>query len=399
MLHPHHPRTEFHWCTCSTIEIAGSPASARKRSDRSDRRFGGRFALKDEVLENSFQKMENAFTEQSRLCKTYGSEFTAFLLSNIFSLLDTNSETGRKIRSWAGDPSPSGDALALRLAGALHSVAKTGSCPELTSVYPPETCSDVPKLAAAVEKAIAQNDSWIAKMLAFPPQTNEVGRSAVLFPGLIEISNRTKLPISLFEIGASAGLNLYLERFSYQLGDVHLGWRDSRVKLCPDWTGNCPIGKPEIVERSGCDLSPVDLSIAPERERLFSYVWPDQFERHDRLKNATDTALSEGLIKIEEADAADWVVRNIRPDPGKSHTTVLMHSLTFCYLEQSSKDKITRHMEMVGDTATRDEPLAWLAYEFNAQKQIDCSLQIWPPGDRLVLAVADAHGKNVHWLA
>ena len=350
-------------------------------------------------MENSVQKIESAFTEQARLCKAYGSKFTAFLLSNVLSVLDTSSETGRKIRGWAEDPSPSGDALALRLAGALHRIAKRGSCPELTSVYPPETCSDVSKLAAAVEKAVAQNDSWIANMLNSPPQTNEVGRSAVLFPGLIEISNRTKLPISLFEIGASAGLNLYLERFSYRLGDIQLGSRDSRVKLCPDWTGNCPIGKPVIVERSGCDLSPIDLSNETEREQLFSYVWPDQFERYDRLKVATEIALSEGLVEIEEADAADWVVRNIRPDRGNSHVTVLMHSLTYCYLDQSSKDKITNHMEMVGDTATQENPLAWLAYEFNAQKQIDCSLRIWPSGDRLVLADADAHGTNVNWLA
>ncbi|MCY4138898.1 MAG: DUF2332 family protein [Rhodobacteraceae bacterium] len=350
-------------------------------------------------MENSLQKIENAFAEQARLCKIYGSEFTAFLLSNVLSVLDTSSETGRKIRSWAGDPSPSGDALALRLAGALHSIAKRGSCPELTSVYPPETCSDVSKLAAAVEKAVAQDDSWIAKMLNSPPQTNEVGRSAVLFTGLIEISNRTKLPISLFEIGASAGLNLYLDRYSYQLGNLRLGCRDSRVKLSPDWTGNCPIGEPVIVERSGCDLSPIDLSNETERERLFSYVWPDQSERYDRLKNASEIALSEGLVEIEKADAVDWVDRNIRPDRGKSHVTVLMHSLTYCYLERSSKEKITRHMEKVGDTATHDDPLAWLAYEFNAQKQIDCSLRIWPSGDRLVLAVTDAHGKNVHWLA
>lgn len=256
-----------------------------------------------------------------------------------------------------------GRCTGIAIGGALHRIAKRGSCPELTSVYPPETCSDVSKLAAAVEKAVAQNDSWIAKMLNSPPQTNEVGRSAVLFPGLIEISNRTKLPISLFEIGASAGLNLYLERFSYQLGDIQLGSRDSRVKLCPDWIGNCPIGKPVIVERSGCDLSPIDLSNETEREQLFSFVWPDQFERYDRLKIATEIALSEGLVEIEEADAADWVVRNIRPDRGNSHVTVLMHSLTYCYLDQSSKDKITKHMEMVGDTATQENPLAWLAYD------------------------------------
>ncbi len=236
-------------------------------------------------------------------------------------------------------------------------------------------------------------------MLDLPPQTNEVGRSAVLFPGLIEISNRTKLPISLFEIGASAGLNLYPERYSYQLGDVHLGCRNSRVRLSPDWTGDRPIGNPEIVERSGCDLSPIDLSDGAERERLISYVWPDQFERHDRLKNATDTVLSAGLIRIEEADAADWVVRNIRLDRGTGHVTVLMHSFTFCYLERSSRDMITRHMETVGATATHDNPVAWLAYEFNAQKQIACSLRVWPPGDRLVLADTDAHGERVRWLA
>ena len=112
------------------------------------------------------------------------------------------------------------------------------------------------------------------------------------------------------------------------------------------------------------------------------------------MKNATDTALSEGLSGVDEADAADWVVRNIRLDRGTGHVTVLMHSLTFCYLERSSRDTITRHMEKVGETATHDNPLAWLAYEFNAQEHIECSLRIWPPGDRLVLADTDAHGKK-----
>ena len=48
-----------------------------------------------------------------------------------------------------------------------------------------------------------------------PPQTNEVGRSAELIGGLLLFDREFGLPVRLFEIGTSAGLNLRAEHYRY----------------------------------------------------------------------------------------------------------------------------------------------------------------------------------------
>ena len=49
-----------------------------------------------------------------------------------------------------------------------------------------------------------------------PPQTNEVGRAAALIGGLLILTHRFALPIRLFEIGCSAGLNLRADYFRFR---------------------------------------------------------------------------------------------------------------------------------------------------------------------------------------
>ena len=71
----------------------------------------------------------------------------------------------------------------------------------------------------AGEGDYAQLRTWLLEhwdetrslMLARSTQTNEAGRCAVLLPALAQING----PISLIEVGASAGLCLYPDRYSY----------------------------------------------------------------------------------------------------------------------------------------------------------------------------------------
>lgn len=318
-----------------------------------------------------------SFATQVTACESLGSPFTARVVAACQANLNRTTDVGRKILDWPGDPTPRGDAVALRLAGALHALVMSGRAPALAACYPPEAGADPDALEAAVAAALVDHAGFIAGILERAPQTNEVGRSAALYAGLLVVADRATPAVELLEIGSSAGLNLMLDRFSYDLGGRQAGAAASAVRLRPRWTGSPPQGpEPRIVGRRGCDLAPIDVRDPAERLRLRSYIWADQAERLARQDAAVAIALADPPV-LDRMDAAEWVERQVETEPTPGVTRVLMHSIAFQYLPENGRARVRAAMRRAGERATRAAPLAWLSFE-QADEGPALSLQVWP---------------------
>src|SRR6185503_8162629 len=214
------------------------------------------------------------------------------------------------IPDWAGDPLA--DAVALRVAGALHSLVLERLDPALVAIFPPQRAAFDPVAGAeVVRNALRKFRDRVADYLQRPPQTNEIGRSAVLLGGFATIAARTGLPLALRELGASAGLNMLWFRYRYELG-TFATWGEpaSAVTIRCDWRGNPPPLPPRIDVMSwrGCDVSPIHLGAPHAAARLMSYIWADQRERLQRLRAAITLAQSAAL-EVEEIDAVAFTAR------------------------------------------------------------------------------------------
>jgi hypothetical protein len=306
--------------------------------------------------------------------------------------LDGSTPAGRAVLSWPGNPDAAADSLPLRLAGALNALVRRGGAPELAVRYPPNPLPEAESFWRALHTTLGERSSEIIEWLHLAPQTNEVARSAVLYAGLSYLASLQAEPMELYEVGASAGLSLNLDRYGYRFGAVQFGDPRSSLQLSPSWTGALPPFSPvRIAARRGCDVSPLDVGREADRERLLAYIWPDQTERVERLTRALEIA-ARYPVMVEKADAADWVERNIRPHG----LPVLMHSIAFQYFPQSTRERIAAHLERTGEAVF----LAWLRFELDPalDKQFSLRLRLWPGGVDRLLAIAGPHGSPIEWI-
>lgn len=334
-----------------------------------------------------------SFRTQARWCDRLGSPFTALLCEALAAALDRRTAVGMRVLDWPGDPSPGGDALALRLCGGLHALVRSGGAPGLAALYPPGPLPGAGELREAVAPVL--RGSALLPWLDSAPQTNEIGRSAVLMAGLLTAAARFGQPFDLYELGASAGLNLQLDRYGYDLGGLGVG-AGSPFCLRPDWRGAPPPGAEiRIARRAGVGLSPLD----PRRdgERLLAYIWPDQTERLRRTEAALALAAAEPP-PVEAGDAADWIESRLGGSGDRGVTRAVMHSVAFQYFPPGAQERVARHIARVGAQASETSPLLWLRFEkLPEDDRFSLRLRTWPGEDRL-LAWAHPHASEVEWL-
>jgi hypothetical protein len=342
-------------------------------------------------------ELVEAFRKQASECERLGSPFNATLCRVLGDHLDGSSEFGRRIGAWQG--SPGRDALALRAAGALHGLARSGRAPRLALHYPPHAIGDPERLWSAIAEALQDHDEFLCAYLESPPQTNEVARSSVLLGAALLLSERTGLALSWHEIGASAGLNLAFDQYYYELGAASYGDPAAPVRIRSQWEGQLPpLSAPlQVLERTGVDLNPIDPTSEPERERLLAYVWPDQAERLQRTTAALDMAVG-APWRVERMSASHAVNEHFGGALRAEQVHVLVHSIVWQYLPATEQEAITRVMEEAGRRATDRSRVAWLGMEADEVSDgAAIQLRLWPGGERTLLGRADFHGRWVRW--
>lgn len=336
-----------------------------------------------------------AFARQAEWAAKLDSPFMAMLCRLLGERLDRSTEAGRRVLDWPGEADPFGDALPLRLTGGLHALVRRGDAPGLDPCYPPNALPGEEDLWAALRPMLAA--PGLAAWLDGAPQTNEVGRSAVLMSGLLFVADLFPRPVELLELGASAGLNLLLDRYGYDLGGVAAGDPGSPLQLRPEWTGTPPPGaRVEVRRRRGVDLRPLD--VRRDGDRLLAYVWPDQARRLAQLEAALAIA-AEDPPEVDRGDAADWLEARLAERQEAGTTRVVLHSIAFQYFPEESKARITESMKAAGAAATFEAPVAWLRYEHDGGERISLRLKAWPGGEDRLLAHCHPHGSKVEWLA
>ncbi|RKS72496.1 hypothetical protein CLV35_2740 [Motilibacter peucedani] len=336
---------------------------------------------------------------QARACQQLGSPMYAALLERLAQDASAGGPTAQLLAPWAG--AGAGDAVPLRLMGAVHRLVLERQAPRLALHYPSVGGSFAGADAAwpALLELVADPPQALLQALERVPQTNEVGRAAALAGGLRHVAAATgSSRVRLVELGASAGLNLAVERFRVGGAGDPWGPADARVRLDDAWTGAAPPSADvEVVEAVGVDLDPVDVASTEGRLLLTAYVWADQVERVERLRAAFETVGS-SPPPVVAGDAAAFA-EGLELVEGV--TTVVWHSVFRQYVPAPARGRLATALDSLARSAGPGAGFAHLRLEPREGDDgpggdAEVRLRVGTGADRL-LGSAPAHGVPVTW--
>jgi hypothetical protein len=337
----------------------------------------------------------DALLQQSASCAHLGSPLYAEIFQALATDLTNNGVTAQIAEHLTIRPQR--DAAPLRIAGAIHRLALTGKAPSIARHFPSTGGHLGPTLVADYLEALATFRDDIDDGLSRSVQTNEVGRTTMLVTGMSFFAREVGIPAThLREVGSSCGLNLQVDEYFFEANGTRYGNGNALVRFEDSVWGTprpdiaqCPV----LLSRAGCDIAPLDARNENDQFTLLSFVWPDQFDRFARLRNAINNAcVSPTYVSPHQKDAAEWVhqqFENISPN----EPVLIFHSIVWQYLSQKTKDAFR---EAVNNHCTsRSAPTGWLRME-PAGPVADLRIDIWQGTEKThgdqVIADSSYHG-------
>ncbi|MBG6099219.1 DUF2332 domain-containing protein [Nocardioides sp. WG-D5] len=179
-------------------------------------------------------------------------------------------------------------------------------------------------------------------ILARRTQTNEVARLTALTPALGMLGDR---PLALVELGASAGLCLYPDRYDYLwdgAGELR-GSGGPVLRIPSDGPVPVPAAHPRITARVGIDLNPLDVTDEEDIRWLLTLIWPGHDERRDRLAAAIETTRAEPP-RLLAGDMLDRLDDALEIAAASGGTPVVHHSAAAAYLDEQDRARLEHRM-------------------------------------------------------
>ena len=220
------------------------------------------------------------------------------------------------------------------------------------------------RLVAAFSAFCGRHRDELARLLSQrSTQTNEIRRCVALRLGVEHVHRHWPGPVALVEVGASAGLNLLFDRYTYRFNGKAASTTDaSSVVVSSELRGSTDTAllhaAPRITRRLGIDQHPVDLADPDARAWLEAFVWPEQIEELATLRGAIDLAAGTAAASVVRGDATTDTARILAGLPGREPVVVFTASL-LSYLSAQARTAFFAQLE----EAARLRPVAWVFAE------------------------------------
>jgi hypothetical protein len=262
-----------------------------------------------------------------------------------------------------------------------------------------------------------QHRSDVERLIAtHTTQTNEVGRSALLLPALLLVQASAG-PIALLEVGSSAGLNLFPDRYGYRFGSLTAGDPASPVQLACEPMGGLlpPLPGPQLrlSWRHGVDQNPIDLHDPDNVAWLRALVWPEHTDRMAQL-DAAIGLLGDDTPPIRRGDLLETLPRIANEAPAEAALAVTSTSVQAYATPEKRRQLLARLALIAGARGAS----AWLVMSEarSVIRSLDLDLPL-PAGEgpdhnlltlhrfdadgstrHVLLSECHAHGRWIRWL-
>jgi hypothetical protein len=270
------------------------------------------------------------------------------------------------------------------------------------------------------EFVLARADKMRELIATRTTQTNEVRRTATMFPAIALAAKEAKGPIGLLEVGTSGGLLLGVDHYGFRYQNE----AGEQVNAGPTKTPlvlTCSVSGPplprlpkklHVAAKVGLDRRPIDLSDEEELAWLEACIWADQPERSRRLRVAAEMQIKDPPTFVT-GDAVDDLAKAAAEIPAELPLVVLT-SHVLPYLPDERRQAFVAALAAVAVSrslwwVSQEHYLAAMTYFVPGRHDLEdrqreawgvLGLVHWKSGkpDARVLGRTSAHGQSLTWL-